>query len=218
MKLFRITSVVLVLVLSLATTSFAYEQEFDTEKIMTELEEKLRLSSEKLSHLKPIIDEKSEELRKSLHETVEKGYLHMDEMSTRLDSVSRETEAKVKEFLTSEEYENFKQYLRGIDKEAITEAKNRLVEDLTEFLELTEEQTKELKPVVEETVQELNKMVESFAEEGLKNWDEFKGRYEELQRSLKEKAEDILDGEQVQKFEEYNKEKIKKIQKNLIEV
>lgn len=218
MKLVRIATVVLALALSMTTAAFGAEKEFDTEQIMQELEEQLRLSSEKLSLLKPTIDAKSEEIRKSLHETVEKGFVHMEDMSEKLDQVTKDTESKVKEFLSSEEYENFKGQLEKIDKEAIDEAKNRIVEDISSFIELSEEQAKELKPVLEKTVQDLNQMVDNLTTEGIKSWGEFKEQYELLHKDLKQQLESILNGEQMKKLEEYNKEKMQKIRENLIEV
>ena len=217
MKLARIITVVLAFALPLTTAAYGADKEFDAEQIMQQLEEQLLLSSEKLSKLKPSIDAKSEELKKSFHEAVDKGFLQAEEMSRKLDEVSQETEAKVKELLTSEEYEKFKSQLKKIDKDAMVEAKERIVADLSNFMELSEEQAKELKPKLEKAVQDLGLMVDSLAKEGVKNWGEFKENYELLQKDLKQELESILDGEQMKKLEEYNQEKMQKIKENLVE-
>ena len=217
MKLARIITVVLAFALPLTTAAYGADKEFDAEQIMQQLEEQLLLSSEKLSKLKPSIDAKSEELKKSFHEAVDKGFLQAEEMSRKLDEVSQETEAKVKELLTSEEYEKFKSQLKKIDKDAMVEAKERIVADLSNFMELSEEQAKELKPKLEKAVQDLGLMVDNLTKEGVKSWGEFKEKYELLQKDLKQELETILDGEQMKKLEEYNQQKIQKIKENLVE-
>ena len=87
----------------LISSSSAAENEFDSEQILSDLESQLELSKEKKSSLKPAINTKSAELKKSIHESIDKGFLHLDEMSAKLESVSRDAEKKAGEILNSEE-------------------------------------------------------------------------------------------------------------------
>ncbi|WP_163339313.1 hypothetical protein [Desulfopila sp. IMCC35008] len=202
-----------------AYTSFATGDEtLNSEELMKELEETVKLNSEKMAKLKPEIDATSEKLKTMVHESVDKGFVRMEEFSKRFDEISKETEVKVKEFLTSEEYEKFKGYLTQIDKEALQEAKNQISEDLNELLGLSEEQLNELKPVLEENLNKMAEMLDTFAKEGAKSWAEVASKYDELSEELKEKLKTILDSSQLEKLDKYKQEKRGKLQKELVEV
>jgi predicted phage tail protein len=202
-----------------ACSSFATgEEKLTSEAIMQQLEEMVQLNSEKMAKLKPEIDATSEKLREMIHESVDKGFVRMEEFRKQFDEISRETEVKVKEFLTSEEYEKFKDLLTKIDKEAIQEAKNEIVQDLNDLLELSEEQINELKPVLEDSVNKMNEMLDTFAKDGAESWAEVASKYDEMSKELGEKLQEILDGSQLEKLEKYKKEKRNKLKDELIEV
>ncbi|NOQ46958.1 MAG: hypothetical protein GQ559_09865 [Desulfobulbaceae bacterium] len=190
----------------------AADEEFDSEEILSNLESQLELSSEKLSRLKPVIDAKSAELKKSMHETVDKGFMQLEELNSKLDAASRDAEKKVSEFLNSEEIEKLKDYLSKIDEDAIREMKEKLDAELSAVLELTEEQAAKLKPLFEDSLTQLSEMLERLAKEGSKNWEEFRGQYENLSKELREKLQDTLDSEQMKRLDRYNEEKKEKIQ------
>ncbi len=193
------------------TNGFAGDDNFDSEKMLSELEQELKLEKEQLSKLKPTIDAKSEELKKSIHETVDKGFVELNEMKQKLDEVSKEAELKVAAFLNSEEMQKLKDYLSKIDEDAIKQAKDLLVAEISEVLVLTEEQLDKLRPVLEESMDQLAEMTSNLAREGSKSWAEFKNQYEELSQALKEKMKDTLNREQLKKLEKYNEDKKEKI-------
>lgn len=204
--------------LLLASSTIAAEEKFDTEKIMTELEQKLKLSSEKLSELKPQIDAKSKELKKSIQESVDEGFVHLDEMNKELNSVTKEIDAQVQKLLTSEEFLKFKDVLAKIDKDAIEEAKKELVNEMSEILRLTEEQLTQLEPMLEDTVNKLNELVTEFAEAGASNWEEFKRKYEKLSKELRNSLDKTLESDQLDRLDKYNEEKKDKIHDKLIAI
>ncbi len=199
----------------LLTSSSAAENEFDSEQILSDLESQLELSKEKMSDLKPAINTKSAELKKSIHESIDKGFLQLDEMSAKLESVSRDAEKKAGEILNSEEMIKFKNYLSKIDEKAIKEMKDRTVADLSALLELTEAQMLKLKPVLEDSYNQLGGIFNNLAKEGNKSWNGIKKQYEQLSRELREKLQKTLDNNQMEKFEKYNKEKKEKIKRAL---
>lgn len=202
-----------------AYLSFADAQEkLTSEELMGQLEETVKLNSEKLAKMKPEIDAASEKLKTMVHESVDKGFVSVEEFSKRFDEVAKETESKVKEFLTSEEYEKFKDYLTRLDKEALQEAQNKIAEDLNALLELSEEQVNELKPVLEESVNNMTQMLDTVARDGAKSWAEVARKYDEMSKELKEKLKNILDSSQLEKLDEYKQEKRSKLQKELLEV
>jgi hypothetical protein len=203
----------------LTASSFASgEDNFTTEEMMKRVEEMVQLNSEKMAKLKPELDATSEKLKTMIHEAVDKGFVQVEEFNKRFEEVSKETELKVKEFLTSEEYEKFKDYFANIDKQAMQEAKDKIVEDLNTILELSEEQIDELKPILEENVVKMNKMLATLTKEGAKSWAEVAGKYDEMSKELKEKLQEILDSKQLEKLDKYKKEKRGKLQQDLLEV
>ncbi len=189
----------------------AAEQEFDGVKMMSELESELDLSGEKKSQLESTIHSKSDELKKSIHGAVDKGFVELEALSRRLGGVSKEAEKKVREILNSEEMLKLKAYLNKIDEEAIVEVKNRLIQDISKFLDLTDDQVQKLKPVLEESFSQLGEMITELGEHGSKSWDEFKLQYEQFSKELREKLQDSLDSEQMKKLDRYNEEKMEKI-------
>ena len=194
------------------------DKKFDSRKMMSELESQLKITDEELSRLEPTIDEKSSELKKSIHETVNKGFIHLDELKEQLNNVSRKAAEKVGEFLQSEEMEKVKNYLRKIDEQAIKEAKDRLEEELTNVLELTEEQMAELKPLLDESLIHLSALLNQLAKEGRNGWEEFKHQYELLVKELRDKLQETLDSDQLDRYDKYNEEKKEKIRTDLFSV
>jgi len=199
--------------LLMGTAGYTAEDEaFDTDKMISDLNDKIELSKEQWEKLKPVLGEKSDELKKSINEYVDKGYVQMGEMSGKLKEVSEDTEKKLEAFLNSEEMQKLKNYLNELDEDAIKEAKDRLVAELSEILALTEEQVSKLKPAMEESMSEMSEMIEDLADRGSSGWEEFKKQYKTLTDDLKKKLEETLDNQQMERFEEYKQEKQDKIE------
>lgn len=197
----------------ISSVGFAAEDEtFNKEKMISDLNDKIELSKEQWEKLKPVLGEKSDELKKSINEYVDKGYIQMEEMSRKLKGVSEDTEKKLESFLNSEEMQKLKNYLNELDEEAIKEAKDRLVAELSEILVLTEEQVDKLKPVLEDSMSQMSEMIEELADRGSSGWVEFKKQYQFLTEELKKKLEETLDKRQMERFEEYKQEKRDKIE------
>lgn len=215
MRYIRLFFKVAITVSLLVSSASAADKEFDSEQILSDLESKLKLSSEKLSRLKPAIDEKSAELKKSMHESVDKGFVQLDELSEKLEKVSKDAEKKAVEFLNSEEMDKFKDYLSKIDEKAVKEMKDKAVADLSAVLELTEAQVAKLKPVLEDSFTQLSEIFTGLAKEGNKSWEGFKQQYEKFSGDLQEKLQDTLDKRQMEKLKRYNEEHKVKVQKAL---
>lgn len=211
-KLFGAAAVAALFVISPAR---AGTEEFDADKMLSELESQLKLSSEKLSELKPAIDLKSRELKKSINESVEKGFMQLDSLSGQLDAASREAEAKLKEALSSEEMQQLRDFLNKWDAEAINQIKQQLTAELTAFLKLTEAQIDELKPILEDGFEQLGEMLDRLVSEGNKSLEEFKQQYEQLSKDLDRRLKDTLDSEQVESLDTHHEELREKIRATL---
>lgn len=210
-----VQAVVVVGTLFIAAGASAEMQEFDGEKMLSDLEKQLELSSEELSKLKPALDAKSEELKKSIHESVDRGFVELQALSQQLDSATKEAEVKLREALSSEEMQQLKEYLKKIDKDAINQVQEELVAQLTALLKLTESQLAKIKPALEESFGRLSEILEELAREGSKNLEEFKRQYEELNKDLRQKLEGVLDGEQIKSLDLHREELNEKIQASL---
>ncbi|MBW1635218.1 MAG: hypothetical protein JRJ68_02980 [Deltaproteobacteria bacterium] len=209
---------VMIVIFLLVSSAYAADKQFDSEQMLSDLESKLKFTSEQLSSLKPAIDEKSAGLKKSMHESIDKGFIHLDELAGKLDTVTRDAEKKAEEFLSSEDMKKFKEYLNKIDEKAIKEMKDKAVAEFSAVLDLTKEQVKKLKPVLEESLTELADIFAGLAAEGNQSWEGLKQKYEKFSEELKGKLQDTLDDRQMEELKKYNEEQKEKIQEALYSV
>lgn len=197
------------------TCGWADDEKFNSEQMLNELEKQLQLSQEKLAKLKPSIDEKSVKLKKAIHESVDKGFVQLEEMTEKLDSVSKDAEQKMQEFLNSEEMAKLKNYLKKIDEDAIQESKEQIIAELTAILALTEQQVKKFKPILEDGLKQLSEMLDTLVKEGNKSLEAFKRDYDELSKEMRDRLKKQLDDEQMDKLEKYNEDRKDKIEQTL---
>ncbi len=191
----------------------AENETFSVERMISDLNEKIELSREQWEKLKPVLGEKSEELKKSISEYVDKGYLQMGEMSQKLKGVSEDTEQKVKTFLNSEEMEKLKSYLDRMDDDAIREARDKMVAELADILALTGEQLDKLKPILDDSMSRMSEMLDGLADRGKSGWEDFKKDYKALTDELKKKLKEVLDEQQMERFEDYEQDTQDKIER-----
>lgn len=188
------------------STSFAAEREFDADKMLSDLEQQLKLSGDALAELKPAIDAKSAELKENINNSVEQGFMELGALSEQLDAASKDAQAKLQEALTSDEMKQLKEYLSKIDREAIESIRDSLVAELEKFLKLTEAQIADLRPVLEDAFNRLGEMLDRLASEGSRSLEQFKNEYEGLNVDLKKKLAETLDGEQLKSLEQHRDE------------
>lgn len=213
MKLCRAVFTICVVLLVCSSSVNASDEDFASDKMLTELENRLQLSKEKLSRLKPIIDERSARLKQSIHESVEQGVVQLDKMAEKLENASQDAGEKVQGIMNSEEIARLKEYLAKLDEDAIAETKAQIIEELTVILELSKEQVANIRPVLEDGAQQLGDMLGNFVKQGRKGLDEFKTEYDALTERLRIRLGEQLDKKQMDKFDEYNEERKKKIEK-----
>lgn len=196
----------------------ADSEEFNSEKMISDLEKKMDLTREQWEKLKPVLDEKSKELSQEMKDSVDRGFAELDKMTKKFDSMSKNAEQKVKDLLNSEEAMKLREHLAKIDQEAIDKAKEEMIAKLNELLELTEEQAKKLQPVLEDSFNQLSDKIMGLTEEGTRNWIEFKEEFDKLTQDLYDKVKETLNQEQMQKLEKYNEDQKEDIQRTLFTV
>jgi hypothetical protein len=203
----------LALVLLLSSVSFAEEKKFDSEEMITELKKKVELSKDKWEQLKPVLDEKSKDIAKGLHESIDQGYAELDKLTDQFESMSKDAEKKINTILSSEEAQKLKEFMAKVDEDAIGEARDKVVADLTELLQLTEEQAAKIKPILEESVVEFSTMMKETAKQSSKSWNELVQEFEQITKDLYDKVKDTLNDEQMERLENYDREQMEKIKK-----
>src|SRR5210317_181717 len=89
----------LLLSLILIPSASASNKDFDTEKMLSDLQQQLRLSKEKYEQMKPeleqTLEQKSRELKSTINEQVEEGFVELESMSKKLDAASVEARSNL---------------------------------------------------------------------------------------------------------------------------
>ena len=207
--------VTLLLAINLA---FAESDEFSTDRMMKDLEEQMKLSSEKLEEMRPALEQKSRELEQEINKTVEKGFVELQSLSDQLESASKDAEKKLEEALNSEEMKALQDYLNSIDEQTIADIEKKLAEALTEFLALTEDQIDKIIPILQDGFEQLAELLDRLEKEGRKNLESFAEDFEELNRELKDRLDESLNGDQLEKLEKHREELKNKINTEVFEV
>ena len=177
---------------------------FDTEKMLSDLEQQLRLSSEKFNEMKPeleqALEQKSRELKTTINEQVEEGFVELESMSKKLDAASVEARSNLEKALNSEQVQELKTFLASIDEEAIREAREKLLTELTNQLELTAEQLEKLKPVLRDYMVQASELLKQVSKDSSDAFKEYSKKYELLAKDAEAHMRDILDSEQMAKL------------------
>ncbi len=188
------------------------EESLSADTIVSELEKQLNLSREKWEQLKPVLEEKSRALSESMKQSIDEGVIELNKMAEKFDQMTKDAEEKVKDILTSDEARKFREELSRIDRQALEQAKEKMIADLNDVLELTEDQIEKLKPVFEESFNKLSEMIQELAAEGSANWQEFKEDFEAVTKDLYDKVKETLNDDQMKKLEEYKEKEKEDIQ------
>lgn len=203
----------------LFSSASASSTDFDAEKMLSDLEKQLRLSSEKFEKMKPdlekALEEKSKELKSSINKQVEEGYVELESMSKKLDATSAEAKRNLEEALNSDQVKELKAYLASIDEEAIKEAREKLLNELTKQLELTADQLEKLKPILRDYMVQASELLKQFSKEGSRAFDEYHEKSELLAKDMKGRLQEALDSKQMKELEKQLKEVSEKIKEKV---
>ncbi len=191
----------------------ASTDEFDAERLISDLEERLKVTSEELDRLKPVIEKQSRDLKNAIDKRVEQGFVELEAMSEELRASAAEAEARLNDALNSEQIQELKRFLAGLDEEAIEAAREAIVEELTKILELTQEQLERLRPILKEDLTKLSELLSRFARQTEKSFEQFQRDFEALRRESRRKLEDALDADQWQALERHYQELEERIRK-----
>ena len=213
-------------ILCLVATMFAaslhvHSKDFDTDKLLEDLEGQLDMASDRMDELEPqlrdVMDSKSKELNSSLDQAMDRSIIEIESMSKDLEKASYEAQKKLEQVLESEEIEEVKSFLAGLDKDAIEEARNSIVDHLTEILELTQDQISALAPVIKKDMEKRSELLKSYMNDMERDFNRFSGELEELGKESAQRFEELLNSDQLRKLEDQMEEIKERIRTEIFE-
>ncbi len=179
--------------------------ELDVDKLLGELEGQLQVSKDRLTTLEPelraTLEEKSDELSSSLDSALDQGLAELGKMEKKYAAASAEASEKLRDMLESDEVTELKSFLSGLDENAIREARDQLVAEFMEVLQLTAAQIEAIKPLLLEKLEQLSAILKKHLNQGKDDFEQFRVEFEAESQKGIEQFEAILDSEQVEKFE-----------------
>lgn len=197
---------VLLVSASLLLPVSAYADEVDIDRMLQEMEAQLQISQERFEAMRPklrsALEEKSKELSRTFDSALEQGLIELEQMGNRYSQATSEAADRLDELMRSDEVNKLRTYLSELDEDAIREARDQMVEEFIEVLQLTADQIEAMKPIIREKLEILGEILERYVNAGKSGYEQFRSEFEaETRRGIKE-VESILNPEQVEVFEE----------------
>ena len=183
----------------------ADEADFDPAKMLSDLEQQLRMTREQYEKARPEMEkamqEKSRELKASIDRQVDEGYLQLEAMSKEMSQASERLRKDLEQSLNSEQAQELKAYLEGLDRQAVEDATRKLLDELTMLLALTASQIEELKPVLRDYLDRAGTLLQDFIRDSSRTFEEYRREYEAATRELRDQLNDTLDSMQMEKLD-----------------
>ena len=183
----------------------ADEADFDPAKMLSDLEQQLRMTREQYEKARPEMEkamqEKSRELKASIDRQVDEGYLQLEAMSKEMSQASERLRKDLEQSLNSEQAQELKAYLEGLDRQAVEDATRKLLDELTVLLALTASQIEELKPVLRDYLDQAGTLLQEFIRDSSRTFAEYRREYEAAARELRDQLNDTLDSMQMEKLD-----------------
>jgi uncharacterized phage infection (PIP) family protein YhgE len=183
----------------------ADEADFDPAKMLSDLEQQLRMTREQYEKARPEMEkamqEKSRELKASIDRQVDEGYLQLEAMSKEMSQASERLKKDLEQSLNSEQVQELKAYLEGLDRQAVEDATRKLLDELTVLLALTASQIEELKPVLRDYLDRASALLQEFIRDSSRTFEEYRREYEAAARELRDQLNDTLDSMQMEKLD-----------------
>ena len=183
----------------------ADEADFDPAKMLSDLEQQLRMTREQYEKARPEMEkamqEKSRELKASIDRQVDEGYLQLEAMSKEMSQASERLRKDLEQSLNSEQAQELKAYMEGLDRQAVEDATRKLLDELTVLLALTASQIEELKPVLRDYLDQAGTLLQEFIRDSSRTFAEYRREYEAAARELRDQLNDTLDSMQMEKLD-----------------
>ena len=195
-----------ILMLGLTFPASGIADELDVDQLMQELEKQLQVGQEKYERLKPelksALDAKSRELSASMDTAFEQSLTQLETLGEQYEAASKASSEKLRDFLESDDVTEFKDFLSGLDEDAIRERRDKLVAEFVEILALTTEQIEAIKPLLSEKLESLGAILRGYLTDSKNNFEQFRLEFEaETQKNI-EQFKALLNPEQFEKYED----------------
>ncbi len=180
--------------------------ELDVEQLMKDLEKQLQIGREKYETLKPelesALEAKSKELSSSLDSALDQGLAGLEKMGEQYDAASKASSEKLNDLMESDEVEKYREFLSGLDEDAIRRGRDQLVVKFIEVLQLSADQVEAIKPLLGEKLEHLGAILNRYLDENKSDFEQFRAEFKAEARKNIKQFKEILNPEQFEKYEE----------------
>ena len=186
--------------------------EFDAEKVLSFLDQRLNLSSEQRVEMRVVAKNISQGLNKAIEMWVTQGFVDIDSLSRDIEPFAEQARDALQDVLDSNQMQEFENFLANLDAEAIDAIRTELVGRLAETLGLNDEQIVQLRPILRQHLEQLGELLSRISSEPDRSIEGFKADYDVIRSGTREKLKDVLDGSQMKALTQRQDELREKIQ------
>ena len=196
----------LLLSVSLMLPVAAYCEQSDVDTMLQEMEKQLQISKDRFEAMRPelrsALESKSEALSKDFDAALAQGLIELEKMGNSYSEATSEAAARLDELMRSEEMDELRSYLSQLDEEAIRKARDQMVQQFIDVLQLTGEQIAAMKPILEDKLENLGRILERYKDAGKSGLEQFRKEFEAETQNGIDHVERILSPPQMEKFEQ----------------
>lgn len=194
-----------ILMLGLIFSGNSMADELDVDQLMQEFEKRLQVGQEKYEQLKPelksALDAKSKELSSSMDTAFEQSLTQLETLGEQYEAASKASSEKLRTFMESDDVTEFKNFLSGLDEDAIRERRDKLVAEFVEILALTTDQIEAIKPLLSQKLENLGAILSQYLHDSKDNFEQFRLEFEAETQNNIEQFKALLNPEQFEKYE-----------------
>lgn len=196
-----------------SSLTFAEQEKFLPDNLLSDLDKELKLNEEELSNLKPTIEKKSQELRNLIDKKVDEGFLKLDSLSKEVGQKIQDLEKELDTVLSDPQIQKVKEFLANLDEQTIETMFDEIIAKLAKRLEVTSEQLAQFETILRDELNKQGELLSQFLDQGGQAFDEFKQENDKLWGEIGQRLEGILNSDQMQEARKWQQEVEEKINK-----
>ena len=190
--------------------------EFDAEKVLSFLDQKLDLSSEQRVEMRVVAESISRGLNDAISMWLTQGFVDTDSLSRDIEPFADQARGMLQEVLDSNQMQQFETFLVDLDEEAIDAIRTELVARLAGTLGLNDEQIVQLRPILRQHLEQVGELLSRrIATQPDRSIEGFKAGYDGIRAETREKLKEVLDDSQMKALIQRQDELREKIQHSI---
>lgn len=189
--------------------------EFDAEKVLSFLDQKLDLSSEQRVEMRVVAEKISQGLNDVIAMWLTQGFVDIDSLSRDIEPFAEQARGMLQDVLDSNQMQQFETFLVNLDEEAIDAIRTEMVARLAGTLGLNDEQIVQLRPILRQHLEQLGELLSRIASQPDRSIEGFKADYDVIRTGTREKLKDVLDDSQMMALTQRQDELSEKIQHSM---